>query len=351
MVVMLLLATASASFKENVPSKSLDDAAEAPHLFELSAHADAATDNRKFSVRSVNESRPDGLVLDPHISTLWKPGEQPKATIVIAGGVRSHLVWLEELADDGYTIIIYWKQQDPQLKRVHPKWILIENKEGFHTECYVYLQHILFFYDLLSELTFFLQDDTSDEEYRSNSSHMTHQDHGHIKTFHATGIVDKIKNITHARKVPNYMPLSEWPLGYQNVVDKDAVASKGRIDTYGVDINGVPKLMTDLWLPGVEVPEDLFAWRNGLFVVSRQRLRERPRKTYAEAVEMLYSLPHAYQRSVWCWCYERFWQDLFGTCGFKWERCSGCGGDCGSCEINYDTAYTHPTRKTYITCA
>jgi hypothetical protein len=201
------------------------------------------------------------------------------------------------------------------------------------TECVVWLQHILLSYNDLPELSFFLQGDSDDIEYHNG------------RDWHAKDIVSKVLNISRASDPPAWMPLSNRPIGSTWIHHKGGNSSEFSRNMmwawpghahHQTNIYSIDEKVLRIFFPNhtarAQLPRQVFAWKNGLFVVSKRRILAHSRGTYAQALRLLLSNNHL------CFSLERLWQDIFGQCAFSWRSCSACPEDCGSCVLDWENA-------------
>ena len=213
-------------------------------------------------------------------------------------------------------------------------------------EEYGYFSHIVRRYETLADLTFFLQADTPDEVFRAPGVPRG--------SWHASDVAEKIENVTRsALTTPSsngvrWMPLSDEPIGW---VRRDAPRSDFRPSfvrlvrrSFGVDLG----------------PEE-FAWKNQIFVASRERILEYSISQYVKAIEYVQrdrrreiefllggndvfdedggvrvvprrrGSPKVYPNAGDQ--FERAWSLLFGRCNGAWISCDTCPDDCGPCKI------------------
>ena len=157
-------------------------------------------------------------------------------------------------------------------------------------------------------------------------------------SWHTTSLQQKMANITaaHARWVRereyqhkksrarpvHFLPLADAPIG--------------RMDSGQADWDLPEHLWEEMgtgFLRGAGGgPAKLFSWKNGLFVVSKERIRRHPLAVYESAlryVQQFGDVSHGLADVGGS--FERLWQDIFGNCGFDWTGCTACSEDCGPC--------------------
>jgi hypothetical protein len=229
--------------------------------------------------------------------------------------------------------------EDEALEPLDDRWIVVNNSAQLgRTECVAWLQHILLSYNALPELSFFLQGDSDDNEYHDG------------RDWHSSDIVSKVWNISRASEPPGWIPLSNRPIGSMWLQNQSDLAFSTNMmwawrghEHHRTNIYSIDKQVIDVFFPNrtrAQLPRQAFAWKNGLFVVSKQRILGHSFDTYARALNLLLTNNH------FCFSLERLWQVIFGGCGFSWLGCNDCPMDCGSCELHWEN-----DNATWIGCA
>jgi len=252
-------------------------------------------------------------------------------------------------------------EREIEEERFDPRDVFVSRlKEDGGREEFGYLTHVVNHYDELADLTFFLQADTPDEVFRDLSRTPA-------GSWHASRIVEKVVNVTAAalrdERSVQFMPLSDEPIGW---IPVSAVPSSSSLDfrdsflrmlrrAFDADLRALPT-------------RSIFAWKNQLFVASRDRLRKYAREAYEDALRYVRSdrqrelrflaargseafgepvriiqrqsgSPKIYPNAADQ--FERAWAVLFGNCGGgdgPWLSCEACADDCGpSCRLEVES--------------
>lgn len=164
------------------------------------------------------------------------------------------------------------------------------------------------------------------------------------------------------------MPLSDEPIGLLSL------AKSGPSSHFRRDFLGLMRDHFGIHQTGKGEHQHTFAWKNQIFVASRQRLQRHSRAAYLEALRYILkdrqqelrffkSLADAKDHDAFTDIkrqyypdgidiivrgggripskvypnaadqFERMWQEILGSCGGKWDSCIACPADCGICEI------------------
>lgn len=331
--------------------------------------AKAAAMVAPMSVGLVNGSGAQFAVYDPAVcpSRLHPHGAartaRARLSIVVAVSWGRSLQWLRRLAIK-LPVFLYSNFPQPRNKYHNVPWLVVQMKGRILNEHHAYLAHMAACYDELTTMVAFLQEDSHDLEYRSDTFSTYAQPGGGARIdkrsskalgLHGGDVIAKLRSIARASGIVSFIPLG-WFEGVApnykttDFRERGAAELKNGLREFRVGVPGFPVgRQTSLdctarnphsnreWLrmvlpePALVLPLSRARWVKALFVASAQRIKESHTRAWYRSMLNL-SLTPGFEKTTG-WCFEVSWVDIFGRCPVgSWTHC-GCGQDCGPCVL------------------